>query len=185
MVEPSMWIPIANILQRARTCQPTKEFSQQCVTAMIIQQNLWLAAKCQICWSHQACVWTPKIWRLAEATAMMKTEADYITQFSDFLILYQLCLIYSKFDASSAYNLIRASGPLTQFHLCYPFTVFTIADYNQTDSPASVLFRLTALQALKHGSNAVQSYIDLREPLRKGKVSLKLRLPYSRNTCFM
>lgn len=92
---------------------------------------------------------------LAEATAMMKTEADNITRLSDSLILYQLRQIRSKFDASSAYNLVRASGPLTQSHLCYPFTVFTIADYNQINSPAAILFRLVALQALKHGSNAV------------------------------
>ncbi|ORX48528.1 hypothetical protein DM01DRAFT_1116792 [Hesseltinella vesiculosa] len=72
----------------------------------------------------------------------------------DTLILYQLRQIRSKFDASSAYNLVRTSGPLTQSHLCYPFTVFTIADYDQINNPAAILFRLVALQTLKLGSNA-------------------------------
>ncbi|KAI9486011.1 MAG: hypothetical protein EXX96DRAFT_613849 [Benjaminiella poitrasii] len=90
-----------------------------------------------------------------EATSMMKTDGDNITRLSDSLILYQLRQTHSKFDASSAYNLVRASGPLTQSHLCHPFTVFTIADYNQINNPAAILFRLVVLQALKHDSNAV------------------------------
>ncbi|KAI8374702.1 uncharacterized protein BYT42DRAFT_615834 [Radiomyces spectabilis] len=98
----------------------------------------------------------------AQATAMMNTEAEGVTRLSDSLILYQLRQIRPKFDAASTYDLVRAFGPLTQAHLCYPFTVFTIADYDQINNPAAILF-LPILNN-EHLAKSLATMADLHAP---------------------
>ncbi|KAI9493860.1 hypothetical protein BDB00DRAFT_871875 [Zychaea mexicana] len=72
-----------------------------------------------------------------------------VTQTSDTNIVYQLRQIRSKFDADNAYSLCCASGPFTKFHVCQPFTIFTLADYDHGTSPLSSLFRYMATIVLR------------------------------------
>ncbi|KAI9027650.1 hypothetical protein CLU79DRAFT_697658, partial [Phycomyces nitens] len=49
--------------------------------------------------------------------------------------------IRCKFDADNSYSLCHASGPFTKSHVCQPFTIFTLADYDRGTSPLSSLSR--------------------------------------------
>lgn len=73
--------------------------------------------------------------------------------------LEQLRQLRSKFYDGSTYRLCRASGYLTLRHTCNPYTVFTLADFDQSSSKdgqaASTLFQDIAKAVLSHGSNAV------------------------------
>ncbi|KAG0247272.1 hypothetical protein BG011_001758 [Mortierella polycephala] len=73
--------------------------------------------------------------------------------------LQQLRQLGSKFYDSSTYRLCRASGYLTLRHACNPYTVFTLANFNQSSSKdgqaASTLFQDIAEAVLSLGSKAV------------------------------
>ncbi|SAL98015.1 hypothetical protein [Absidia glauca] len=79
-------------------------------------------------------------------------------------IIYQIRQLQSKFDHHSAYQLTRASGPLTRSHTCHPYSVFTLADHDASRTPVALLFRSIALLVLERGSaasldkSAVQQY---------------------------
>ncbi|ORY91323.1 hypothetical protein BCR43DRAFT_104468 [Syncephalastrum racemosum] len=65
-----------------------------------------------------------------EANLAMAADAE-TGRISDTSILYQLRQIRSKFDHPSAYSLCPASWPLTQVHVCQPFTIFTFGDHDK------------------------------------------------------
>ncbi|KAK3808892.1 MAG: hypothetical protein J3R72DRAFT_451033 [Linnemannia gamsii] len=73
--------------------------------------------------------------------------------------LSQLRQLRSKFHDGSTFRLCRASGFLTMGHTCHPFSVFTLADFDQSQSndaqAASTLFQEIAKQVLLHGSTAL------------------------------
>ncbi|KAF9958060.1 hypothetical protein BGZ72_000925 [Mortierella alpina] len=82
-------------------------------------------------------------------------RASYISVFNK---LDQLRQLRSKFHDGSTYRLCRASGFLTLHHTCNPYTVFTLADYDQSQSTegraASSLFQKIAGGVLIQGSES-------------------------------
>ncbi|KAF9973814.1 hypothetical protein BGZ75_001037, partial [Mortierella antarctica] len=72
--------------------------------------------------------------------------------------LEQLRQLRSKFHDGSTYRLCRASGFLTLRHTYYPYTVYTLADFDQSHSKdgqaASMLFQEIAKSVLDLGSEA-------------------------------
>ncbi|KAF9577262.1 hypothetical protein BGW38_007650, partial [Lunasporangiospora selenospora] len=83
--------------------------------------------------------------------------------------LDQLRQVRSKFHDGSTYRLCRASGFLSQRHTCHPYTVFTLADYDQSKSAdgqaASMVFQCIAKSVLSHGSQATLG-LDLVATMR-------------------
>ncbi|KAG0324180.1 hypothetical protein BGZ99_002143 [Dissophora globulifera] len=72
--------------------------------------------------------------------------------------LDQLRQLRSKFNDGSTYRLCRASGFLTMRHTCNPYTVFTLADFDQAHSTdgqaAATLFQEVAKSVLAFGMEA-------------------------------
>ncbi|KAI9005469.1 hypothetical protein CLU79DRAFT_781628 [Phycomyces nitens] len=96
---------------------------------------------------------------------------------SDTNILYQLRQLRSKFDHPSAYTLCRASGPLTDVHVCQPFTTFTLADYDKGRYPVANLFRLIGILVLKHGQAAMLPKSSVQDVIQQstGKIQIVLQ----------
>ncbi|SAL98013.1 hypothetical protein [Absidia glauca] len=84
--------------------------------------------------------------------AMMNDNST--SRISNANILYQIRQLRSKFDHHTAYQLTRASGPLTRSHIYHPYTVFTLADQDASRNSVALLFRSIALLVLKKGSAA-------------------------------
>ncbi|KAI8060875.1 hypothetical protein BC940DRAFT_337241 [Gongronella butleri] len=62
--------------------------------------------------------------------------------------------IRSKFDWLSAYALCRATGPLTEAHVCQPYTVFTLGNQDAGRNPGAHVFRAIAKAVLENGAAA-------------------------------
>ncbi|CAO3565325.1 unnamed protein product [Mortierella alpina] len=91
-----------------------------------------------------------------KAFALARDRAtSYVSAFNKFEQLRQL---RSKFHDGSTYRLCRASGFMTQSHTCMPYTVFTLADFDQSQSvegrAASSLFQAIATGVLTQGLEA-------------------------------
>ncbi|KAI9317870.1 hypothetical protein BX666DRAFT_1932193 [Dichotomocladium elegans] len=93
-----------------------------------------------------------------------------VTRTSDTNIVYQLRQIHSKFDADNAYSLCRASGPFTKSHVCQPFTIFTLADYDRGTSSLSSLFRHMATIVLRLGVRATLAKATVESSLGQGNL---------------
>ncbi|KAG0304347.1 hypothetical protein BGZ98_005627 [Dissophora globulifera] len=70
--------------------------------------------------------------------------------------LGQLRQLRSQFHLSSTFMLCRASGHLTRSHTCQPYSVFTMANYDQSHEgnaqAAAVIFHEIARDVLKRGA---------------------------------
>jgi hypothetical protein len=86
---------------------------------------------------------------------------------SDTSILYQLRQLRSKLDHRSAYTLCRASGPLTDVHVCQPFTTFTLTDYDKGRHSGANLFRLIGILVLKHGQAAMLPKSSVQDAIQQ------------------
>ncbi|ORX51648.1 hypothetical protein DM01DRAFT_1392742 [Hesseltinella vesiculosa] len=73
---------------------------------------------------------------------------------SDINIVYQLKQLPSKFDRPTTYLCCREAGPYTKSHVCYPVTVFTLADNDRGRSTAATAMRSIAKAVLTHGMDA-------------------------------
>lgn len=102
-------------------------------------------------------------------TCLKMAATSTTTRISDTHILYQLRQIRSKFDQQGAYQLCRASGPLTKSHIYQPYTVFTIADYNHGRNPTALLFRTIAELVLKNGLDAKLTKSLIQQCVSKSK----------------
>ncbi|KAG0165099.1 hypothetical protein DFQ28_007180 [Apophysomyces sp. BC1034] len=89
---------------------------------------------------------------LQEALTMINSPGT--SRISDTAIICQLRQIRSKYELPTAHTLCRASGPLTASHICHPYTIFTLADYDPGRSPGAKLFRAIGVLVLKHGKYA-------------------------------
>jgi hypothetical protein len=73
--------------------------------------------------------------------------------------LDQLRQLRSNFHDGSTYRLCRAAGFLTKRHTCNPYTIFTLLDFDQSQSSegqtASTIFQEIAKDVLSQGSHAV------------------------------
>lgn len=102
--------------------------------------------------------------------ALSMATDSAITRTSDTNIVYQLRQIRSKFDTDNAYSLCRASGPFTKSHVCQPFTIFTLADYDRGTSPLSSLFRHMATIVLRLGVRATLAKATVESCLVQGNL---------------
>ncbi|KAF9948276.1 hypothetical protein BGZ70_002278 [Mortierella alpina] len=101
------------------------------------------------------------------ATGLMIAQDEHAAYVSSKLKTEQLRQIRSKFHDGSTYLLCRASGFLTWRHTCLPYTVFTVADHDQSQSKdgsaASMLFQDLARNVWKQGSSAVLQQQRIKE----------------------
>ncbi|GAA5802317.1 hypothetical protein HPULCUR_007781 [Helicostylum pulchrum] len=72
-------------------------------------------------------------------------------------IINQIRQLNTKFDSASSYYLCRASGPITKSHQYFPYSIYTLYDFDRGRNPASKLFSKIALSVLKEGNKA---YLD-------------------------
>ncbi|CEG82315.1 hypothetical protein RMATCC62417_16399 [Rhizopus microsporus] len=69
--------------------------------------------------------------------------------------LYQMRQLNSKYDDGTSYFLVRCSSHFARNHAAQPFTLFTLADFNNVRNPAASLFNAIACNVLESGNTAV------------------------------
>jgi hypothetical protein len=69
-------------------------------------------------------------------------------------LIFHARQLQSKYHLPSTYFLCRSSVPITQTHNCQPYTVFTMAHFDQGRTPQGTIFSVIAESVLKNGDEA-------------------------------
>lgn len=110
-------------------------------------------------------------------------------QLSSFDALAQLKQVRSKFDHISTYTMCRASSSFTNNHLCRPYTIWTLADY---DSPqvvesqakkASKAFQHIGLSVIRSGPQAELDVGQIQQILPECKGVIRQALEHVTSLC--
>ncbi|KAI8061565.1 hypothetical protein BC940DRAFT_279576 [Gongronella butleri] len=76
------------------------------------------------------------------------------TAISDTHYLGQLRQLNSKYDSMATFFLARASGPITKAHVCQPYSLFTLHDYDKSRSSNAALFSYLGSAVITLGKDA-------------------------------
>ncbi|KAF9945812.1 hypothetical protein BGZ70_003562 [Mortierella alpina] len=108
-------------------------------------------------------------WECVEKAVEM-TLNEHTKETSNSNRMYHLRQVKTKFDHASTYLMCRAAGPITASHASQPFSIFTIANndksQSETERAAGTIFSTVARNVLKHGKRGslkketVQDCID-------------------------
>ncbi|KAI8071557.1 hypothetical protein BC940DRAFT_330796 [Gongronella butleri] len=69
----------------------------------------------------------------------------------------------SKYDSISTFFLARASGPITKAHVCQPYTVFTLFDFDSGRNTSAALFSCIGSSVIVDGKQAQLALEDVQE----------------------